>query len=273
MVARGAAAVVVGVWLAVLAAGPAAADGQDRPTAASARSDTLAALGHRLTLSGDGTGDLLTTIVLGASGPASLLLPFGYADATDFSIQAGEATLPPGSAGGSSPVRLLNGRRLLALAIGSAAAAGDSVRVHCRLGKATDWDSAREAFGAYDISRHFVNDAGVGIGTYRLEIVLPSEYRIKRVTGSEPAFKPQVSPDPPYTVTCRDGRDTATLTATPLPPGARARLGLVAERVRRGPTPLVAGLVMAALYLVAFRSQVQKPRPVGARVPKQEEEA
>ncbi|MBK8167669.1 MAG: hypothetical protein IPK64_17120 [bacterium] len=241
--------------------------------AAPSRADTLAALHHRLDLAADGAAELLVTAVLGAPGPAVLRLPFGYDGASGFSTAV--APVGPTIADDVSPAlpRELNGRLLLEVAVDSTAATGDTVRVSCRLAKAADWDRLRSAFGAHDLSRRFVNDTELTIGSYRLVLVLPPEFRIRQVTGSEPAFKPRVSPTPPYALTRVADRDQVTLAAGTLRPGAQASLGLIAERTGRGKVPLVAGLSLAALYLIFFRKQVGRTRPEGAVVPNREDQA
>jgi hypothetical protein len=226
--------------------------------------DTLAALEHRYVLAEDGSAILETTVVLGAPGPAELLLPFDHTKADEFAIETGHAVFPSGMEGAVEPLRLAAGRPLLALAVDAEAAAGDTVHVRCRLPKAIDFTAALGPFGAYDVSRTLVNDSGVSIGRYRLEIVLPASFRFRRVTGSEPAFKPQAAPDPPYAVGHGNGRDVAGLTVNQFRPGNRAKLGVEAERVHRGPVPLVAGLVLAALYLVFFRSHIAAAPGQGA---------
>lgn len=228
-----------------------------------AAADTLAALEHLYLIEDDGSATLVVTAVLGLGGPADLLLPFGHAGADVFAVARGDAAFPVGEGGVPEPVHVASGRHLLALLVGDAAAAGDTVTVRCRLTRCVDWPGVLGAFGAHDLSRTFINDSGLAVGAYRLTLSLPPTYRIKRVTGTEPAFKPQVSPDPPHAVGRRGGRDTATLAAAPLRPGDRVRLGLLAERTRRGPVPLVAGLLLAAAYLVFFRN-LTKPAPPGS---------
>lgn len=267
MVSRMLRAMLAGLMPALLLiAGPAV-------TAAATPADTLAALEHRYMLAEDGSAVLETTMILGAPGPTELLLPLDHGEAGEFTIEAGRAAFASGQDGTSDPVRRAAGRPLLALTMDEGAAAGDTVRVRCRLPKAIDWAGASGPFGVYDVSRTLINDSGVSIGRYRLEIALPPSYRFRRVTGSEPAFKPQVSPDPPYAVRHRDGRDVASLTANQFRPGNRVKLGVEAERVRRGAVPLVAGLILAALYLVFFRNQLTRAPAKGAELTRKESQS
>ncbi|MBK6898621.1 MAG: hypothetical protein IPH09_04910 [bacterium] len=265
MVRPPAIALLAGLCLAA----PGAASGDAGPAAA----DTLAGLEHRYLIEADGSATLVVTAVLGEAGATDLLLPFGHAGADGFVVVRGDAAFPADAGGAPTAVRVAAGRRLLALRTGDAAAAGDTVTVRCRLARCVDWPQARGPFGAYDLTRTFVNDSGLAIGVFRLVLTLPPEYRIKRVTGTEPSFKPQDSPEPPYAVGQRDGRDTAALTAAPLRPGGRARLGLAAERSRRGAVPLVAGLLLAAAYLVFFRNLTKPAPPGSAKSPHKEDRA
>jgi len=165
------------------------------------------------------------------------------------------------------------GRHLLALDLAPTAAAGDTVRVTCSLARAVDWSGPRAPFGARDLSQRFVNDTELSIGAFRLTLALPASHRIRSVTGSEPAFKPQVSPEPPYTLRRVGDHDEVSLVASPLRPGGRTHLGLVAERAARGPVPLAAGACLAALYLFAFRDLIRRPRRPGAGSSNQEDQA
>lgn len=235
--------------------------------------DTVAVLEQSYWLADDGTAVMTVTIVPGVRGPAELALPFGEAGASDFSVESGGVRLAVDSTGAAAPVRGSAGRALLVLDLPAGVGTEDTLRVRCRVPHAIDWAKSKQAFGACDVSRTFVNDAGVSIGTYRLELWLPESYRYRRVTGSEPAFKPQVSPDPPYAIGHRNARDVASLTVNHFRPGARARLGLEAERVGRGPVPLIGGLILGILYLVFFRNTVAGARQRGARPIRQENQS
>lgn len=254
-------------WLGLLAALAGGLAGPGR--AAPAPADTLAALEQFYRLADDGSAVLILTIVPAAPGPGELALPFGETTASDFVIEGDRASFTADAAG-PAPVRQSAGRALLVLDIPAGVAAGDTIRVRCRVARAIDWAKARQAFGASDVSRTFVNDAGLSIGHFRMEIQLPESYRFRRITGSEPAFKPQASPDPPYAIGRRDGRDTASLTTNHFRPGARARLGLEAERVHRSAVPLFGGVLLGILYLVFFRNSVAGTRQQGAGPTQQE---
>jgi hypothetical protein len=129
-----------------------------------------------------------------------------------------------------------------------------------------DWEGARGEFGAYSLARTFVNDSDVNLGAFRLVLDVPPGYQVRRITGTEPAFKPEASPVPPSAVGLRGGRGFAWVAAKHVAPGGRARLAIEAERGRRGPVPLVGGVLLVLLYLWFFRD-VLAPRRTAASAP------
>jgi hypothetical protein len=236
-----------------------------RPAAAAPATaiDTLTALRQRVALRADGDAVLTVTLTLAADGPGTLLLPFGSEGADSFTVAGRDAELARDSAGAPQPLVRAARRRLLALTLGPAARAGDSVVVRCRLRDVVDWAAARGEFGAYALSRTFVNDADLSLGAYRLVLDLPPGYAVRRITASEPAFKAEESPAPPYAVGLEDNRRFAMVKAVHLRPGGRARISIQAERTTRGPVPLAGGVVLALLYLWFFRDTL----PRGGRAP------
>ena len=222
--------------------------------------DTLAFLGQRISVSADGDAALAVTVVLAEDGPGEALLPFGFGRADSFTVAGDDVAFPSDAGGASAPLRLTSGRHQLALVLGPAAAAGDTLVVRCRLPKFVDWRGSLGQFGAYDLAKTFINDSDVNLGTYRLVLEVPRGYQVRRITGTEPAFKPESSPVPPYAVGLKGRRGFATVTATHLRPGGRARLGIQAERADRGLVPLAAGVLIALLYLWFFRDILSPPR-------------
>jgi hypothetical protein len=222
-------------------------------TAGPAAVDTLAALRQHVALRADGDAVVTESLVLAADGPGRVLLPFGFERADSFVVASGDAAFAPDSGGVATPLVRMARRRLLALELGPTAKAGDSVAVRCRVRRLVDWAEARGEFGAYALSRTFVNDADLSLGSFRLALVMPPGFSVRRITATEPTFKAEESPVPPYAVGVEDNRRFASVTAAHLRPGGRARLAIQAERGTRGPVPLVAGLVLAVLYLWFFR--------------------
>jgi hypothetical protein len=229
--------------------------------------DTLAVLEQRVAFASDGDAVLTVTAVLATAGPALALLPFGYERADSFRIAGRDAAFPVDDAGALAPLRRSAARARLVVALGPAAAAGDTVIVQCRLPGLMDWEGARGEFAAYDAAGTLVNDSDLDIGTCRLSLVVPPGYRVRRVTGTEPAFKPTVSPVPPYAVSRIADRGLATVTAKRLRPGGRVHIGIQAERVHRGPVPLVAGIVIVLLYLWFFRDILPARRAAAPAAP------
>ena len=222
---------------------------------AAASVDTLALLGHRVSLTADGDAVLTTTVVRASAGPGEVLLPFGFDRADSFTVAGGHAVFPEDSAGAPAPLRLASRRRLLVLAFGPGAT-GETTLVRCRLRSFVDWAAARGEFSAYALGHTFINDSELSLGTYRLVLDLPPGYRVRRITGTEPAYKAEDSPVPPFAVGLAGGRSFASMKAAHLRPGGRVRLGIQAEHARRGGVPLVAGIALVLLYLWFFRDVV-----------------
>ena len=225
--------------------------------------DTLASLGQRVSLRADGDAVVTTTLVLAEAGPGQTLLPFGFDRADSFTVAGRDAALARDSAGTAAPLVRVARRRLLALVLGPGATAGDTIVIRCRVRRLVDWAGALGEFGAYSLSRTFVNDADVSLGSYRLVLELPPGYSVRRFTATEPTFKAEESPVPPYAVGVADRHRFASLTAAHLRPGGRARLAIQAERTARGAVPLVAGIALGLLYLWFFRDIL----PRGGRMP------
>jgi hypothetical protein len=228
--------------------------------APAAEVDTLASLQQWVAISKGGDAVLTVTVVLAADGPGSALLPFGFGRADSFTVSGAGAAFPADAGGAPAPLHRAAGRDLLALSVGPEASAGDTVTIRCRLPKFVDLPAARGAFGAYELARTFVNDSELSIGAFRMVLEMPDGYRVRRITGTEPAYKPQVSPVPPGTVGISGGHGFASVVASHLRPGGRARLGIQAERSRRGPVPLVGGVLIVVLYLVFFRRSLVSRR-------------
>jgi hypothetical protein len=259
---------VLALFLLLAVSSPAAASpAAVSPAAVSpAAVDTLAFLGQRVSLSTDGDAVLTVTAVLARGGPGEALLPFGFGRADSFTVAGDDVAFPPGESGAPAPLRRRSGRQQLALVLGPAAAAGDTVVVGCRLKKFADWEGARGEFGAYSLARTFVNDSDVSLGAFRLVLDVPPGYQVRRITGTEPAFRPEASPVPPYAVGVEGGRGFAWVSAKHVVPGGRARLAIEAERGRRGPVPFAGGVLLVLLYLWFFRDVVS-PRRTAAGVP------
>jgi hypothetical protein len=242
-----------------------------RPAAAAAPAaiDTLASLQQHVSLRADGDATLTTTLVLAVDGPGALLLPFVSERADSFTLAGRDAGLAGDSASATAPLVRVARRRLLALSLGPLARAGDSVVVRCRLRDAVDWDEARGEYGTFALTRTFVDDADLSIGDYRMVVAMPPGFAVRRITATEPAFKAEKSPVPPFAVGLDRGLRFASVRTSHLRPGGRARLAIETGRTARGPIPLVGGLVLALLYLWFFRDSLPRDRrdPVAASSP------
>ena len=215
--------------------------------------DTLAFVGQRVALSTGGDAVVTETVVLAENGPGEALLPFGFEHADSFSVKGRGVALGTDATGAPAPLQRAARRQLLALVLGPAALAGDTVVVRCRVHRFVDWEGARGEFAAYTLARTFINDSDANLGACSLTLVMPQGYQVRRITATEPAFKPETSPVPPYAVGKKDGRGFAVVRVAHVRPGGRARLAIQAERTTRGRAPLAAGILIAALYLWFFR--------------------
>ncbi len=232
--------------------------------AAPADVDTLAFLGQRLSLAPNGDAVLVETIVLAAAGPGRALLPFGCEHADSFTVTGRDVAFA-GVGGAPAPLQLVARRQLLVLDLGPAAAAGDTVVVRCHARKVVDWTGARGQFGAYAVTRTFINDSDVNLGVLKLVLDVPPGFQVRRISSTEPAFKPEASPVPPYAVGRAGARGFASVTAKHVRPGGRVRIAIDAERVARAAVPLAAGILLVLLYLWFFRDLVTARRaPTGA---------
>jgi hypothetical protein len=235
--------------------------------AAPAMVDTLAVLEQRVAIAADGGAVVTTTAVLARGGAGELHLPFGFEGADSFRLAGRDAAFPRDTAGAPAPLHRAADRVQLAVLVGSAAAAGDTVVVGCHVPAFMDWAGARGEFAAYDVAGTLANDADLDIGTCRLVLEMPPGYQVRRIGTTEPGFKPTSSPVPPYVVGRRGDRGFAAVTAKRLRPGGRVRLALQAEQARRGPVPLVAGALLGLLYLWFFRDVLPSRRAAAPPAP------
>ncbi len=225
--------------------------------------DTLAFLGQRVSISATGDAVVAETIVLAENGPGEALLPFGFEHADSFTVKGRDVALATDAAGAPAALQMAARRQLLAIVLGPVASAGDTIVVRCRVPRFVDWAGARGEFAAYSLARIFINDSDVNLGTCSLMLVVPQGYQVRRITATEPTFKPETSPVPPYSVGAKSGRGFALVKASHVRPGGRLRLAIQAERTDRGRVPLVAGILLAALYLWFFRDLPGSRRTAG----------
>ena len=109
--------------------------------------------------------------------------------------------------------------------------------------------------------RHaFVNTGAVPIGSYELSVLLPGDRRVQKVVEQSP--RPKRSEVLPRVRLERFGEQQgATLQLAAMKQGDRVAMTLIVVPARPSYGWLVAGLVLAAAYLVGFRSLVSAPKP------------
>jgi|GEM_PF-1665667 len=220
--------------------------------------DTLLSYEEILFVGSDGSGKVEITAVLGQGGQGDLLLPFDFLDGTDFSVLSGPAAFVPGDGSRSAPTTTVLGYRMLHLETETAAASGDTIRITASV---PDWYSADDAdrpYGEYFLQRNFANTSRFVMRSLRVGVVLPPGMLVHSVEKVVPAYDPKKNPSPPFDIYSVADRTAAALTVKDLAPAKAVRLDLNIRPKRRGLIPLVAGLVLAVLYLVFFRDVLGK---------------
>lgn len=111
------------------------------------------------------------------------------------------------------------------------------------------------------VYRHvFVNTGAVPIGIYELSVLLPDDRRVQKVVEQSP--RPRRSEVLPRVRLERFGEQQgATLQLAAMKQGDRVAMTLNVVPTRPSYGWLLAGLVLAAAYLVGFRSLVRAPEP------------
>ena len=243
------------LFLVVLLGGTAHAAGLE-----DARPDTLVYLADVLAVDADGDATVSVTTVLGRVSSMDLLLPCRYEGGRGHQIVRGPAQFGPGPQGDVQPVIDVLGQPHWNLRLVPGAAAGDTVELEAVAPGWYDPQGSRRQFGAHAFARSWVNTSRFVVGEFRLGLVLPPGMLVDAVGATTPAYNANRSPQPPYSVG-RDGdRGTCEIRAESVVPTDRVALAMEARPARRGPVPLIAGLVLAALYLAFFRD-VLKPSP------------
>jgi hypothetical protein len=220
--------------------------------------DTLALYRETIEIGPDGNARVDIVFVVADGGSGDLLLPFDFDDAESLAILSGPATFGAADDGAVRPVVTVLGRRMLHLRT-EAAAAGDTVRLAARVPGWYDRDAMQRPFGEFALARRYTNYSTRVLRDFGMELILPPGMVVHAVEMVDPAYNPKKNPTPPYLV-ARDGERTRiTLQATNLAPAGTTRLALSIRPARRGPIPLIIGVVFAVLYLVFFRD-VLKPK-------------
>jgi hypothetical protein len=229
--------------------------GAEAPTAQilGAAPDTLALLSERITIGSDGNAGVKVLAVLGKGGSGDLLLPFAFEEGLDFAILSGPVVFSRNAAGAPEPLREVLGHRMLNLITTPMAAAGDTVLVAASVPGWFDQKEAREEYGEFSLGRTYLNTTRFLVKKFTLGLELPPGMLVHTVTKVVPGYDPKISPEPPYQIGRSADRGWAILKQDNLAPAAGCGLDLHIRPARRGPVPLIAGVVLALLYLVFFR--------------------
>jgi len=221
--------------------------------------DTLDFYRETVAVASDGSAEVEIALVLSRGGGGSLQLPFAFAAARDFEVLTGPAVFAHDSLGREVPVQEVLGHLQLDLVLDGSAVTGDSIAVRALVPEWFDRGSSLREYGEFEIGRRFVNTSGLVMRRFEMAVDLPEGMLVHSILAVDPPFSPKKSPRPPYEVGRGAERGWAVLRTKNLGPAQSVLLDLSIRPARRGPIPLVLGLLAAALYLVFFRD-VLKPK-------------
>ena len=215
--------------------------------------DTLDYFREQITVGPDGNASVEVLAVLVKGGSGDLLLPFAFEDGYDFAILSGPAIFAGDNLGKRQPIRDVLGYKMLNLLLSPDAGAGDTLVVSAQVPGWFDRKKSRQEYGEFSMGRQYINTSQLVFRNFELGLNLPASMLVHSVTKVIPAYDPKKSPEPPYSIGKTQDRGWATLRLDNLPPAGTCRLDLHIRPAKRGPIPLVAGLIAAILYLVFFR--------------------
>jgi hypothetical protein len=218
-----------------------------------ARPDTLDFLQEKISIGPGGDALVEVTAVLAKGGSGDLLLPFDFEGGGDFTVLAGPIRFHQTPAGPERPVREVLGYHMLNLVTEATAAAGDTVRVRALVPGWYDRQDARQEYGEFQLGRKYVNTSKMVFRSFNLALQLPEGMLVHSVTRVIPGYDPKKSPEPPYAIGRSGDRGWARLQQANLLPAGNCLLEMNIRPHRRGPIPLVLGLLAGAAYLVFFR--------------------
>jgi hypothetical protein len=221
--------------------------------------DTIEYYRESVSIGPDGDAFVEVSAVLANGGFGDLLLPFAFEDGNDFTILSGPVLFNQDDQGRSLPTREVLGYRMLNLELVGPVTTGDTLRVRGTVPGWFDRKEARQEYGEFSLRRGFINSSVFVLRRLELAVELPEGMLVHSVTRVSPSYDPKKSPEPPYAIGRSGDVGWAVLKQEMLKPAGSVRLDLHVRPARRGPIPLVAGLVAVVLYLAFFRD-VLKPK-------------
>lgn len=212
----------------------------------------------RMQPAADRSGDVSLVVRLADASPGPIAIPIGFTGVTNLRV----TEAPPGAL-----VALERGpaQTLLRASMpeGTAGAATIAVRFAVRdafrLPQPAPGERPTLPAGSQAIRNTFLNSQPAAIAEYRLDIVFPEGTRAHAVREALPKLRKNEA-GPRALLLALDGRPGVRLSVEGLQQGETASMRLELVPRARPLGWLAAGLVLAALYLVAFRDLVAARR-------------
>ena len=216
----------------------------------------------RLDIQPDGAGVAQLDVRVTPCQPGGLSLPVGFGGVDALQVlaapQGTQARAVAGKDGSRIDIHLPDG-------VAETCSVQLSVRVDKSLGRPEVAGGEKSKVAAdTQVFRHvFVNTGAVPIGVYELSVALPEALRVQKVVEQSP--RPKRSEVLPRVRLDRfGGQQGATLQLAAMKQGDRTTMTLNVVPARPSYGWLLVGLLMAAAYLVGFRSLVSTGAPSGA---------
>ena len=212
----------------------------------------------RVQAAANGTGKASATLVLAGAGPGALDLPLSFERPEGLRLEAAPAG-----------VRLEQvvrpGVSLVRLQLPAGIPADATIQFGFSIPKV--FQASRPLPGqkptlpaSSRIFRHsFVNTQEAIIGAYRLELLFPPGMMAQAIREQQPRPK-KTDVEPRVRLFKVDSRQAAVLQLTDLNQGDDTSMTLELVPSRKSPAWLVAGALMAGLYLVGFKDLVSRRR-------------
>jgi hypothetical protein len=161
--------------------------------------------------------------------------------------------------------RALFGRCEICVTVAQDVAATDTLEFRFHLAKASAFATeTTEDFGNRVISYRMVQSSQGPVDLMSVRIVLPEDFVINKILSSSPAGKANSSSSP-YILGMVVGRHCVTLTDSTVRQGDVVALEFQAKQAAKSPVLIVALVLIAGVYLFAFRDLLKKANNGAAR--------
>jgi len=213
----------------------------------------------RLQANGNGEGRALATVVVGHCSPGTLNLPLGFSALEELRLE--EA--PPGVSldlGLRDTITTLRFHITTAITDPVTLRFSFLVKQVFQTLKTSPGEKSTLPAGSRLFRHAFVNTQEPPIGIYRMELLFPEGMIAQSIREQLPKLEKQ-EVGPRVALSVIDGRQSATLTYANVHQGDDTSMALELVPTRRSFGWLIAGLLLAGLYLFKFRDLVAKQQP------------